>query len=238
MTRNIIPSRASRGMGLVELLVGLALGLVLVLALAYFFLSSSQTGRTHSDSSRMQENARFSLDVMGKAIRQAGYRTDYLTVAAFDPLTASEGGNDDKTPDSITVRYDAQDGGEVDCAGTNIVPPGVVTYALSVNADRELICSNGTVSVVLADNVENLQITYGVDTGRNGTIDSYSKADALTVTTVREVAVVNVVLTMRGATPNAASTVTAGTTNKLGYANDGFLRQTYNASYTVRNQAG
>ena len=57
-------------------MIALAIGLVLLGALAYFFLGSQQMNRTHDDVSRMQESGRNAMEVLGKAIRQAGYRLD------------------------------------------------------------------------------------------------------------------------------------------------------------------
>ena len=94
-----------------------------------------------------------------------------------------------------------------------------MTYAFAVTADRELTC-NGD---VVADNIEDMQVTYGIDTTKDGVIDLYTAAP--TAAQFGQTAAVNVALTVRGPTANAAT------------GGDGFLRQTYTSTFTVRNQA-
>jgi type IV pilus assembly protein PilW len=101
----------------------------------------------------------------------------------------------------------------------------LVTYAFAVkdvddDGDSELTC-NGSVVV---DNIEDMQITYGIDTTKDGVIDLYTAAP--TAAQFGQAAAVNVSLTVRGPTANAAT------------GGDGFfLRQTYTSTFTVRNQA-
>lgn len=201
-------------MGLVELMIGMTIGLILLAALGYFFLSSRQASRTHDDISRMQESGRHALEILGTAIRQAGYRGN-----ADAPFSGTALAGTDGTPDTITVQFDAQEGGETDCGGTNVAAGSLVTYAFDVSGDLQLTCNGQPV----ADNIENMQIVYGVDADKNGVIESYQTADVVDFSTV---AAVRVTLTVRGPTPNAAT------------GGDGFLRQTYTTTYTVRNQAG
>ena len=221
MKSRLPPCRQHAGFSLVELMIGMTLGLVLLLALSYFFLGSRQTSRSHDDVSRMQENARYVLETLGKAVRQAGYRSDYTQKFSATALAGSDGAGG--AADTLTVRHDAQGGGERDCTGAT-VSSGVVTYQFSVSSAYELRCSNGSSTVIVADNVENLQITYGIDVDRNGVVESYQSASG--VSDFGQVAVVKVVLTMRGPSNNAAT------------GGDGHLRQTYYSSYVIRNQAG
>jgi type IV pilus assembly protein PilW len=217
---------AASGFGLVELMVAIAIGLIMSLALSYFFLGSQKSSRVHDDSSRMQENARNALDIMGRAIRQAGYTVDYkgLKTTPFDSISASNGASA-TTPDSITVRYEGQVDGETDCAGAVRASGVPLVFAFAVNGSLQLTCTNAAgTEVVVADNVENMQITYGVDASRSGNVAS-PYVD--TTADFSKVAVVKVILTMRGTT---ADTANGGV--------DGYVRQTYSASYTVRNQAG
>ena len=211
-------SRASRqrGMGLIELMIGMTIGLIVLLALGYFFMGSTQANRTHNDISRMQESGRNALEILGTAIRQAGYRTNVVVAFAGTALTGADGATD-----SITVQFDAQEGGETNCAGTNVAEGALVTYAFTVNANRELICNGGGGGVVVVDNIENMQITYGIDGDKNGVIESYTATPAA----FGQVAAVRVNLVVRGPTANAAT------------GGDGFLRQTYATTFTVRNQA-
>lgn len=214
-----IPLRGQRGMSLVEIMVAMTIGLILLIALAYFFLGSRQINRTHDDVSRMQESGRYALEILGGAIRQAGYyRADFISAFPGTALTGVNGGHD-----SITVTYQAQDGGEPDCAGTDVAAGGLVTYAFAVNDSLQLTCNNGTKTEIVADNIEDMQITYGIDADKNGVIESYKAAPS--TAEFPHVAAARVTLIVRGPTANAAT------------GGDGHLRQTYTATFTVRNQA-
>jgi len=210
------PSLANpqRGMGLIELMIGMTIGLIVLMALGYFFLGSTQANRTHNDISRMQESGRNAMEILGSAIRQAGYRVDVET--AFPAGTPALSGIDG-TPDTIIARYYAQDDGETDCAGTGIAAGALVTYAFAVNGSLQLTCQGQPV----VDNIEDMQITYGIDSDKNGAIESYTATPA----DFGQVAAARVNLTVRGPTANAAT------------GGDGFLRQTYATTFTVRNQA-
>jgi type IV pilus assembly protein PilW len=208
------------GMGLIELMIGMTIGLIILAALGYFFLGSQQANRTHNDISRMQESGRQALEILGTAIRQAGYRTDADVAFAGTALNGTDG-----APDTITVQFDAQEGNEPDCTGTTITAGSLVTYAFAVDdVDSELTCSDaGGTTVVVADNIEDMQITYGIDSNKDGVIESYKAAP--TAAEFPQVAAVRVNLVVRGPTANAAT------------GGDGFLRQTYASTFTVRNQA-
>lgn len=61
------------GFSLVELMVALAVGMVVILIVGQFF-SSTRSSYMQSDAmSRVQENARFSMDVLATDIRMAGF---------------------------------------------------------------------------------------------------------------------------------------------------------------------
>ncbi len=61
------------GLSLVELMIGLTIGLVIVGATSALFLDVSRNYRMNSSIARMQENARFSFDKIGRSSRSAGY---------------------------------------------------------------------------------------------------------------------------------------------------------------------
>lgn len=61
------------GFSLVELMVALALGLVLIFGAIQVFTASKQTYRVNEAMSRLQENARFAMDILTRDIRQAGF---------------------------------------------------------------------------------------------------------------------------------------------------------------------
>jgi type IV pilus assembly protein PilW len=64
----------TRGVTLVELMVGMALGLFLVGVMGMIFLGSKGTFQSQNHVARLQESARFSVDTMSADLRMAGFR--------------------------------------------------------------------------------------------------------------------------------------------------------------------
>lgn len=69
----LISSREQTGFGLIELMIAMTLGLVLLGGIGYVYIGSRGAFRTTDNLSRIQENARYALDLMSRDIRMAGY---------------------------------------------------------------------------------------------------------------------------------------------------------------------
>jgi len=67
------PYSGDRGVGLVELMVALALGLALSLAATLIYLDNKQTWSMQDNMSRIQETGRFAMRLLREEIRLAGY---------------------------------------------------------------------------------------------------------------------------------------------------------------------
>lgn len=61
-----------RGLSLVEMMIAITLGMILVAGVIQIFSSSKQTYRVQEAVGRLQENARFALDVLSHDLRMAG----------------------------------------------------------------------------------------------------------------------------------------------------------------------
>jgi len=70
--RNISNDRA-RGLSLIELLVAITLGAILLGGAITLFVNNRDTYKTTTELSRLQETARYALNMMVKDIRMAGY---------------------------------------------------------------------------------------------------------------------------------------------------------------------
>lgn len=66
--------RAGRGMTLVELMVGMAIGLFLVTVMGAVYVGSKGTFNAQESTSRLQENGRFAVDLLSADLRMAGFR--------------------------------------------------------------------------------------------------------------------------------------------------------------------
>ncbi|MGI9277492.1 MAG: PilW family protein [Endozoicomonas sp.] len=65
--------KGETGYSLVELMIALVLGLVLLGGVGHLFLSSNRTYMLQDELSRIQENARFALELLSRDIRMSGY---------------------------------------------------------------------------------------------------------------------------------------------------------------------
>jgi type IV pilus assembly protein PilW len=258
-------ARRERGLGLVEVLVAMAIGLVLLAGVGYLLLGSKKMNSTQDDASRMQESGRNAMEILGRAIRQAGYQLDVDQDLSGNPMIGTDYGGSGPTAqaDTLTVRHDPawisdssnpKKGQETNCEGAQVTSDNVVNtttgarpantrlveYAFSVAGGR-LLCkadaSNPAVGgSVVADNIENMQIVYGIGNGSE-TILSYTATPS--PTDWAHVTAVRVSLLVRGPTAN----LTPGNSQTYTYngatvtATDGYLRQVYTSTFTVRNQA-
>lgn len=68
------PRRHAAGLSLPELMVALAIGMMLVLASISLLLAVRAAYLLHDDRARLEENGRFALELISRAVRQAGYR--------------------------------------------------------------------------------------------------------------------------------------------------------------------
>lgn len=72
---------------MIELMVALAIGVVIIIGAVSVYVQSRNTFRVTESVARLQETARYALEVLGPDIRMAGYwglhnRADYITNAA------------------------------------------------------------------------------------------------------------------------------------------------------------
>ena len=127
-----------------------------------------------------------------------------------------------------------------DIYGKRVVNTSLVEYGFSI-AGLALKCNKvasnpATGGSIVVDNIENMQITYGIGDG-NGAITSYKAAPS--ATELAQVAAVRVSLLVRGPTANIAvnKSQTYTYNGETVTATDGYLRQVYTSTFTVRNQA-
>ena len=105
-----IPCRAERGFTLVELMVGLAVGLFVSVIAISLFVSTRKLQTVNSAGNRMAENARLALDLLHKDLRLVGFRGctgGYET----SPTSVLAAGNGDFLVDANGIRGHRGNGG-------------------------------------------------------------------------------------------------------------------------------
>lgn len=73
ISRPVPSRRAQRGIGVIELMVAMVLGLFLLGGTLTLFSTNKKTYEVNDDLSRLQENARFAMEFLARDIRMAGY---------------------------------------------------------------------------------------------------------------------------------------------------------------------
>jgi type IV pilus assembly protein PilW len=70
----MLPLASQRGTGLIEVMISLTLGLLILVALLKAYTDSKATFRTQDSVARLQENARYAVNIISRDLRMAGYR--------------------------------------------------------------------------------------------------------------------------------------------------------------------
>jgi type IV pilus assembly protein PilW len=198
-----------RGMTLVELMVALTTGLGIVLMAGRLLVLANGAYAAQIESAGVEDGGRFAIDLIGRAVRQAG-ATDPDTVAdaaadsaparlaGLDARTLSRAtaGIDDPLPaavngsDVLAVRFRGDDSA-VDCAGFPVAARGegwsIFYVARNGEGEAELRCKyRGAThwsSDALVSGVDGFQVLYGVDTDDppDGVANRYVNATAIDV---------------------------------------------------------
>lgn len=191
-------SKTQQGFTLVELMIALTISLVLLLVVGTVFTSSRQAFRLQETNARIQESGRFALEILGRSIKQAGHTNipfiGFKVAFTGNAVTGTDGGAG--AADTITLQYDGAVG-DRDCGvGTPVAEADIVAGANIIQnhfnldvANAQLQCA-GTIAAapavpgapptgqVLLDNVEDLQVLYGIDTTGDQSANQYVAAPA------------------------------------------------------------
>lgn len=173
----------NQGIGLIELMIAMVLGLLITAAVVQFFLTNRQTFNLQQGVASVQEQGRFAVDFLSREMMTAGYGDVAQPFAfshnAIEGLSADRSHSQDGDLFDVIVLF-LEDG--TDCAGGKInettsgdtITTDVTWKRISVTEEDDsgiLQCndSDGN-SNVLIDNVEAFQVLYGVSSDPEGTV--------------------------------------------------------------------
>ena len=151
-----MPSRAGvaqRGMSLVELLVGVALGLFLVAGAATLFVNHLGNSRRLLLEARLNQDLRAAADIVTRDLRRAGYWGNALqgTVAIGSSSTTVANPYATVTPGTGTITYDfSRDATENNTRDANerfIFDLNGGTIGMTINGARQVITDPDTVTI-------------------------------------------------------------------------------------------
>lgn len=218
--------RGQTGFGLVELMIAMTIGLILLGGIGYLYLGSRGAYRTTDNLSRMQENARYALDMMSRDIRMAGYlgcgnmASVPVRTIANSPVPQMNAGN-------ALIGYSG---------GAGWTNPS--TVAQVPNTDVISIMAAWSSGVNLTGNVtpQNANIQVGSNP------DGFQAGDVLVVTNCVNADVFRAtsVSTSGGTIITLAHSSSSNSSNWLGsYGNDAFVMRVNQYSYFIgTNPAG
>ena len=153
-------SRHQAGFSLVEILVGLVIGLLATLAIMQVFSVFEGQKRTTTGSADAQTNGSIALYTIGHELKMAGYgllpsidtplNCTALSYGAsgvtdISPVTITDGGAAPGASDTISVRYGSSDSGGVPSSITGVGVPG----ANDVTVDNNLACHVGDIAMII-----------------------------------------------------------------------------------------
>lgn len=240
-----------RGFTMVEILVAMAIGLFLLAGVFQLFIANKQSSLIQNNLSHIQENGRFAISQLGRAIRKAGFKadsTDSVTFATVGATTGTNGTGPDGS-DQIFISFQAADDGTtVDCLGKTFpaaVPPIMITNGFYLAADangvRNLYCSRTAVPAdsdaqPLVENVTDMQITYGLDVDNTGSANYYVDASAVNAADWSKVVSIRVTLLLVSREDNIATTAQTYRYDGVTVtASDNHLYKVFSITIALRN---
>lgn len=179
-----------QGLTLIEVMISITLGLLFLTAAMGYLVTSQQSFRSQDTGSRIQENARFAMDILRRNIRMAGYSADFTTAPAYiyrEACGFSPCADDTATVqgDRLAVAMVAPDA--EDCLGNNLganTHVANVFWVQSVGGVSSLYCRGWDVdndswhsaAQPLVDGIDQMQLQYGVYNAATDSIDRYLNA--------------------------------------------------------------
>lgn len=139
-------ARKSRGFSIVELMVALVLGAGVTLGIISMFSNTQESGAVLQGQARVQDNARYAIDFVGRSLRMSGFLG---CVSRPDALRSALNGEFDNAPFSAAMQLLTQgfDGGN---GGARAWSPDLTTMPRLVagTANADLVAPGTDVLVV------------------------------------------------------------------------------------------
>ena len=205
VTPSAHPDKRRAGFTLTELVIAGSLGVMILLGLVQLFAGVKHTGRSAQALARMQEDARYALDVMAHFLSAAGRRqpvpvlhgltvaTDTVGATALAPITDAHTGDHGIQIQLRTIE------GERDCTGATSANAAITRIRFLLNG-ADLRCEvNGGIDQALVSGVTDLSWHYGFDGDRDGSPDYYDSIAA--IPDVANIIAVRVSITLADTTP-------------------------------------
>jgi type IV pilus assembly protein PilW len=225
-------------------MVALVISLLLMAGVIQVYLSSKQSYRLQDNVARIQESGRLATEILTRYIRLAGYRAHLAQTPnqLFPTGTTSQviSGTNGQ-PDTVTINFQG-DGTMQDCLGNTVANLALARNLFSVSANGELECTpNGAAAgpTPLVGNIQDMQISYGVN--NNGNVppaaSQYMTADAVTTANWPNVVSVRISLLVQSPEDNLVDAPQTYTFNSVTTTPaDRRLRHVFTSTIGLRNR--
>ena len=160
-----------RGVSLIELMIGMVLGLIVVAAVFNVYTGTARSARFSDGLQTLQENGRHGIGVLQRGLRLAGYSTTVplvpLDIAGADATGAGA--------TTVIVNTTAAS----DCAGGSTAATGGVAsnvYRFDPARNAITCAAVGTAetdAIELIDDVDAFRVLYGLDEDDDGTPERF-----------------------------------------------------------------
>ena len=222
------------GYTLVEMMIALSIGVFLTTGIIQLFISTKQTYRFEEALSRLQENGRFAMEYMSRDIRNADYNLCLsqpikdATTNTRDGVTGLNG-----TPNTSNSALDLPDSIKVHWIEETCSQTRIDQYReWRVNSAKLYLNAESSERV---EGVENMQITYGIDTNDDGTPNYYASAG--TGVDLTQAVTVRISLLLRSIEDSVVSSPVSYTYNGGTYTpDDRRLRRIFTTTIALRNR--
>jgi type IV pilus assembly protein PilW len=185
------------GAGLIEIMIAITIGLFLILGVSTFFLSVKKTFTDRQGMAALQNGERLAMSFLSAAVHNAGYYPNPLSAPPFTANQILFGTGNGGGSDTLTVRFAAPSGDSVSpfqgCTET-LIPGNIYTNTFSVSSGN-LVCTevnvtaNTSTKVNLVNGLSGLNVLYGVDTLKKGSVTAYKNASSATWDSIKTVVV-------------------------------------------------
>jgi type IV pilus assembly protein PilW len=251
------------GMSLIELMVGLAIGLVVVIAAMGSVVYTRTASSVMGESTRLQQDAATAFRIIGHATRQAGARRlvdieegavsfnpQYEGISVdqntWRPITLTGADGASNKPDTLNIDRDntvpAQGAASpanidsVDCLGETV--PAQFSARSTFSVDEAMLKCEGSGSSVgrhaLVPGAEDFQIWYGLREGNGLRYTTASALSQLFPAPWNQVETLRVCLRLAGEQTNLPSAPIKGCQGET-IQNDGRLRRVFFRVFKLRN---
>lgn len=242
-----------RGVSLIELMIGIAIGMLIVVAAIGTMLYTRASSTTIGDSARLHQDAATAFRIIGETVRQTGARrlVEAGGTVEFNPAfvgygvnTASfaiRGTEGASTPtiatDRLEIGYDSDAVVQItDCLGS-VATTGAnnITNTFDVSGGN-LRCNGnaagGATAQPLIQNVEDFQVWYGIRDAAQSL--QYVSASGIADWSIARVETVMVCLRLSGETRSNPTAASVGCSGEA-VAADGRIRRVFTRVFNLRN---